>query len=85
MRRVAEVRQSGQSEERDGLLQLSLRLERRLLCAPDIVAARFQAQYRDLLTVECAENCLNGGKTFLTFFRAYQMVRSIRASDSAAQ
>lgn len=37
-----------------------------------------QSAHGDILEVECQENCLNNGKTYLTFKRIYELV-SLRA------
>lgn len=35
-----------------------------------------QSAHGDLLEVECQENCLNNGKTYLMFRHMYEMVRA---------
>lgn len=34
-----------------------------------------QSSHKDLSVLDCLENCLNSGKTFLMFLRLYYMVR----------
>jgi hypothetical protein len=45
---------------------------------PALVAE--QSIHGDLLGVDCIENCLEKGKTFLMYLRMYELVRALKVS-----